>query len=70
MRGPTRHGGDGTRLQGLVDSLVWSSSAIAALASGAIFAAGGYLLLASASGTLVLIPAVLLLRFRAAPLSL
>jgi MFS family permease len=64
------HGGDGTRLQGLIDSLVWSSSAIATLASGAIFAAGGYLLLASVSGTLVLIPAVLLLRFPAAPLSL
>ena len=64
------HGGDGTRLQGLIDSLVWSSSAIATLASGAIFASGGYLLLASVSGTLVLIPAALLLRFRAAPLSL
>jgi MFS family permease len=64
------HGGDGTRLQGLVDSLVWSSSAVAALASGAIFAAGGYLVLASVSGTLVLVPAVLLLRFRAAPQSL
>jgi MFS family permease len=60
------HGSEGTRLQGLIDSLVWSSSAIATLASGAIFAAGGYLLLASVSGTLVLIPAVLLLRFRAA----
>jgi MFS family permease len=57
-------GDDGTRLQGLVDSLVWSSSAIAALASGAIFAIGGYLLLATVSGTLVLIPVVLLLRFR------
>jgi len=57
---------EGTRLQGLVDSLVWSSSAIAALASGAIFAAGDYLLLASVSGTLVLIPAGVLLRFRAA----
>ena len=56
---------EGTRLQGLVDSLVWSSSAIAALASGAIFAAGDYLLLASVSGTLALIPAGALLRFRA-----
>jgi len=57
-------GDDGTRLQGLVDSLVWSSSAVAALASGAIFAVGGYLLLASVSSTLVLVPVVLLLRFR------
>jgi len=56
------HGEDGTRLQGLVDSLVWSSSALAALASGAIFAVGDYLLLASVSGSLVLVPAVLLLR--------
>jgi len=63
------HGSDGTRLQGLIDSLVWSSSAIATLASGALFAAGGYMLLASVSGTLILVPAIMLLRFRAASLS-
>ena len=63
------HGSDGTRLQGLIDSLVWSSSAIATLASGALFAAGGYMLLASVSGTLILVPAIMLVRFRAASLS-
>lgn len=41
--------------------MVWASSAFAALASGALFATGGYLLLALVSGTLVIVPAALLL---------
>lgn len=55
---------EATRVQGIVDSLVWASSAIAALLSGVIFATGGYLLLATMSATLVTVPAALLLRVR------
>jgi MFS family permease len=51
------------RLQGAVDTLVWGSSALASLASGGLFAAAGYSVLAVVAG---LAPAVLLVAIVAA----
>lgn len=47
-----------TRLQGAVDTLVWGSSALASIASGGLFAAAGYSVLAVVAG---LAPALLLI---------
>jgi MFS family permease len=52
--------GAGVRAQGVVDSLAWGSSAIATLASGALFAVGGYSLLGAVSGAVLVWPVVML----------
>lgn len=53
-----------TRVQGTVDAFVWGSSAVASLASGWIFATGGYAFLAVAGGALMLFPAAVILHER------
>jgi MFS family permease len=53
------------RLQGVGDSLAWGASAVASLSSGAIFAAGGYPLLAAVGGAVALVPLGLLTLGRA-----
>jgi MFS family permease len=55
VAGPRR-----ARLQGTGDALAWGASAVASLASGAIFAGGGYPLLAAVGGALALSPLALL----------
>ncbi|MDX3188489.1 MFS transporter [Streptomyces sp. MN03-5084-2B] len=44
------------RVQGTVDAVVWSASALAGLGSGALFAGGGYALVAVVGGVLALLP--------------
>ncbi len=44
------------RVQGRVDAVVWSASALAGLGSGALFAGGGYGLVAVVAGVLALLP--------------
>jgi MFS family permease len=51
-------------LQGLADSIVWTSAAIASLSSGALLEAGSYSMLALIGATLVVIPVTLLARYR------
>jgi hypothetical protein len=52
-----------TRIQGLADGLVWSTSALASLGSGVLLAAAGYAALGVLGAILVVIPAgVLTLR--------
>jgi MFS family permease len=52
-----------TRIQGLADGLVWSTSALASLGSGVLLAATGYAALGVLGAILVVIPAgVLTLR--------
>ncbi|WP_103350698.1 MFS transporter [Amycolatopsis sp. CA-128772] len=45
-----------SRVQGTVDAVVWSASALAGLGSGALFAGGGYALVAVVGGVLALLP--------------
>ncbi|MGW4525925.1 MFS transporter [Amycolatopsis sp. NPDC004378] len=49
-----------SRVQGTVDAVVWSASALAGLGSGQLFAGGGYALVAVVGGVLALLPLVLL----------
>lgn len=49
-----------SRVQGTVDAVVWSASALAALGSGQLFAGGGYALVAVVGGILAVLPLVLL----------
>ncbi|SFW46549.1 Predicted arabinose efflux permease, MFS family [Amycolatopsis australiensis] len=49
-----------SRMQGTVDAVVWSASALAGLGSGQLFAGGGYGLVAVVGGVLALLPLVLL----------
>ncbi|MCP4247180.1 MAG: MFS transporter [bacterium] len=51
-------------LQGLADSIVWTSAAMASLSSGALLEAGSYSLLALIGASLVTIPAAVLVRYR------
>lgn len=51
-----------TRLQGAVDALVWGSSGVATLSSGAILSVGGYHALALGGGAMIVFPLVLLIR--------
>jgi len=51
-------------LQGLADSIVWTSAAIASLSSGALLEAGSYSLLALLGASLVVIPFVVLVKYR------
>lgn len=50
------------RLQGSIEALVWGTSAAASAASGPVFAAGGYSLLALLAGALLVVPAVVRVR--------
>jgi MFS family permease len=52
------------RLQGVVDGLTWTSSAVAAVSSGALLQVAGFQSLAILGASLVFIPAVVLLRLR------
>ncbi|MBT8165350.1 MAG: MFS transporter [Acidimicrobiia bacterium] len=51
-------------LQGLADSIVWTSAAIASLSSGALLELGSYSLLALLGASLVVIPFAVLARYR------
>lgn len=51
-----------TQLQGVVDAVVWGSSAAASLLAGALFGLGGYALVAVFGGVLALAPTALLAR--------
>ncbi|GII81484.1 MFS transporter [Sphaerisporangium rufum] len=53
--------GTRTRVQGLVDALVWGGSGVAGLAAGPLFGGGGLPLVAVVSGVLALAPLPLLL---------
>ena len=45
-----------TRLQGLTDSLIWSSAAVASLGSGIVVAVAGYATLGLLGAALVIVP--------------
>ncbi|MPZ86208.1 MAG: MFS transporter [Actinophytocola sp.] len=51
-----------TQLQGVVDAVVWGSSAAASLLAGALFGLGGYALVAIFGGVLALAPTFLVAR--------
>ncbi|HEX2130087.1 MAG TPA: MFS transporter, partial [Actinophytocola sp.] len=53
-----------TQVQGVVDAVVWGSSALASLAAGALFGLGGYPLVTALGGLVALAPIVLLARGR------
>lgn len=53
-----------TRVQGLADAVIWTTSAVASLGSGAIVAAAGFSTLGIIGGALVLAPVWLLLNRR------
>jgi len=55
-----------TRLQGLTDALIWSSAAVASLASGLVVATAGYTALGLLGAALVILPAWLVHHRRAA----
>ena len=57
---------DRTRLEGITDSLVWSSAAAASLSSGVVVAAAGYTALGLLAAALVIAPAALLVARRRA----
>lgn len=48
------------QLQGAVDAVVWSSSALASLGAGVLFGLGGYQLVAVVGGVLALLPVMVL----------
>jgi MFS family permease len=50
------------QLQGIVDAIIWGSSAVASLSAGPLFGIGGYPLLAMIAGGIALVPVVLLAR--------
>lgn len=50
------------QLQGMIDAMVWGSSAIASLSAGPLFGLGGYPLLAMMAGLLALVPITMLVR--------
>ncbi len=54
--------GERTQLQGVVDAVVWLSSAVASLLAGALFGLGGYSLVAVLGGVFALAPIVLVSR--------
>jgi len=57
---------DRVRLQGLADSLIWGSAAVASLSSGNLLEAGGYARLSLVGAALALIPLAAVVRYRAA----
>jgi len=56
--------GSRVSLQGLADSIVWTSAAIASLSSGALLEAGGFSMLSLLGASLVAIPFAVLARYR------
>ena len=54
-----------TRLQGLTDSLIWSSAAVASLGSGIVVAASSYATLGLLGAALVIVPTLLVIARRA-----
>jgi MFS family permease len=52
------------QVQGVVDAVVWGSSALASLGAGALFGLGGYSLVAVIGGVVALAPVALLGRWR------
>jgi MFS family permease len=56
--------GSRVSMQGLADSIVWTSAAVASLSSGALLEAGSYSLLALLGASLVAIPIAVLVRYR------
>ena len=55
-----------TRIQGLTDSLIWSSAAVASLGSGIVLAYAGYAILGLMGAALVIVPAMLVMARRSA----
>jgi MFS family permease len=55
-----------TRVQGLVDGLIWSSAAAASLGSGVVVAAASYATLGLLGGALVVVPVLLVIARRSA----
>ena len=55
-----------TRLQGFTDALIWSSAAVASLASGIVLATAGYAILGLLGAAMVIVPVWLLVARRAA----
>ena len=55
-----------TRLQGLTDSLIWSSAAVASLGSGFVLAYAGYATLGLLGAALVVVPMLLVVARRSA----
>ena len=53
------------RLQGVTDSMIWSSAALASATSGLVLAAFGYDALCLIGALLLVIPAIVILRYRA-----
>ncbi len=53
-----------TRVQGLTDSLIWSSAAVASLGSGVVLAYAGYAILGLMGAALVVVPILLVLARR------
>jgi MFS family permease len=56
--------GSRVSLQGLADSIVWTSAAIASLSSGALLEAGGFSMLSLLGASLVVVPFAVLARYR------
>jgi MFS family permease len=56
--------GSRVSLQGLADSVVWTSAALAALSSGALLEAGSYSSLSLIGASMVAIPVVVFVRYR------
>ena len=55
-----------TRIQGLTDTLIWSSAAVASLGSGIVLAYAGYAILGLMGAALVIVPAMLVMARRSA----
>jgi MFS family permease len=55
-----------TRIQGLTDTLIWSSAAVASLGSGVVLAYAGYAILGLMGAALVIVPAMLVMARRSA----
>ncbi|GAA3789724.1 MFS transporter [Sphaerisporangium flaviroseum] len=53
---------DRSRVQGVVDALVWGASGLASLSAGQLFGSGGFALVAVVAGVLALAPLPLLIR--------
>lgn len=56
--------GERSQVQGVVDAVVWGSSAVASLGAGALFGLGGYPLVTVVGGVVAVVPVVLLGRAR------
>ena len=55
-----------TRVQGLTDTLIWSSAAVASLGSGFVLAYAGYAILGLMGAALVIVPMLLVAARRSA----